>query len=152
MKRERESPHPADHASQMGPDHDLLLDAAGAERDGDLITSVAKLRAHLAAAPADDATRVHLGRLLLAMNEPITAREILTPLDRSDGSAVAVQTNRLLAALDEREGALGAAEVRWERVLADDVDDPEARAYLRALVPESGRLRGDAALGTLVAP
>jgi tRNA A-37 threonylcarbamoyl transferase component Bud32 len=141
-----------EHERQRVADRDLLLDADAAERAGDLATSITKLRAHLAVAPADEAARGRLGGLLLAMNEPITAREVLAPLDRLDGSPAAVQTNRLLALLDEREGALGAAEVRWERVLADDVDDPEARAHLRALIPDAGRLRGDLTLGTLVAP
>lgn len=134
------------------PGRDLLLDGDAAERAGDLATAAAKLRAHLTQVPSDEATRVRLGRLLLSMGEPVTAREILTPLDRHDGSAPAVQANRLLALLDEREGALAAAEVRWERVLADDVDDAEARAHLRALAPDAGRLRGDLALGTLLAP
>ena len=134
------------------PGRDLLLDGDAAERAGDLATAAAKLRAHLTLVPDDEATRVRLGRLLLTMGEPVTAREILIPLDRPDGSAPAVQANRLLALLDEREGALAAAEVRWERVLADDIDDAEARAHLRALAPDAGRLRGDLALGTLLAP
>lgn len=134
------------------PGRDLLLDGDAAERAGDLATAAAKLRAHLLLVPGDEATRVRLGRLLLTMGEAVTAREILTPLDRPDGSPPAVQANRLLALLDEREGALGAAEVRWERVLADDIDDAEARAHLRALAPDVGRLRGDLALGTLLGP
>lgn len=137
-------------ADATGRDH--LLDADAAERAGDLGAATVKLRAHLALVPGDGAARVRLGRLLIATGELPSAREVLGPLDRPDGSEPAVQANRMLAHLDETEGAVAAALVRWERMLADDVDDAEAHAHLRALAPEGGRPRADLAMGTLVSP
>lgn len=133
-------------------ERDLLLDADAAEQAGDLGTATAKLRAHLALQPADAAARVRLGRLLIATGEPASARELLAPVDRADGSPSAALANRLLAHLDENEGALAAAQVRWERVLADDIDDAEATAHLRALAPDAARMPTDPVLGTLVSP
>jgi tRNA A-37 threonylcarbamoyl transferase component Bud32 len=137
-------------AHPTGRDH--LLDADAAERAGDLSTATVKLRAHLALAPGDGVARIRLGRLLIATGELTSARAVLGPLDRADGSEPAVQANRMLAHLDETEGAVAAALVRWERLLADDVDDAEAHAHLRALAPDAGRLRADLAMGTLVSP
>ena len=46
---------------------------------------------------------------------------------------------RRLAELDEAEGALVAAAERWERILADDIDDPQARAPAGAAAPHAAR-------------
>ena len=43
--------------------------------------------------------------------------------------------DRFLAELDEADGLLASAAARWERLLADDIDDPEARARLARLRP-----------------
>jgi hypothetical protein len=137
-------------------DRDLVIEADHAERIGDLPAAVSKLRAHLILCADDDKIRLRLGRLLYAMAEPTSARQVLQPLDRAPDPDVWSHANRLLATIDEAEGALTSAQVRWERSLADDIDDPQARARLRALHPhehaESEPWPADLALGTLVSP
>ncbi|HEY4184118.1 MAG TPA: serine/threonine-protein kinase [Polyangia bacterium] len=138
------------------PPSDHLAEASHAEQAGDLPAAVAHLRSHLRHQPADGPTRLRLGRLLLALDEPKAARQVLAELDEgvhaSAERPLAERTNRLLALLDEREGALASAEIRWERILAADIDDPEARGHLRALHPRAPRGPRDLSLGTLVAP
>jgi len=51
----------------------------------------------------------------------------------------------LLARLDQGEGLLGEAAFRWERALADDIDDPEALRNLRLLRPTEDPAVGTAA-------
>ena len=140
-------------ASPLNPD--LLIQADLAERKGDRMGAVSKLRAHLTAHPDDGAVRLRLGRLLVDLGEPSSARGVLLPLDHGDNDAWARQANRLLATLDEAAGALTSARIRWERVLADDVDDPEAQHHARRLGPDHEFDRGPAAplvVGTLASP
>jgi hypothetical protein len=146
------------------PDLDLLLEADHAERLGDRSAAASKLRAYLALhAHGGDgdgdrdghgAVRLRLGRLLVALSEPASARQVLAPLDHSEDQALATQANRLLATLDDSEGALTSAQIRWERVLADDIDDPEAHERLRSFRPhpDDTRWPSDLSLGTLVSP
>ncbi|HEX2657949.1 MAG TPA: serine/threonine-protein kinase, partial [Polyangia bacterium] len=129
-----------------------LLEANVAEQAGDRITAVVHLRRYLAAHPADRTVRLRLGRLLLALDERTAGRFMLTPLDDPGTPDVAAEACRLLARLDEIEGALTSAELRWERLLADDIDDPEARARLEALRPKQPRAPTDLSLATLAAP
>ena len=129
---------------------DRGLQAAHAEDSGDLLGAVAALRAQLAEGD-DPGLRLRLGRVLLALGEGVSARQVLSPLDRSTGEA-SINANRLLAELDEREGALTSAQVRWERILAVDIDDPQAHAHLGRLRPERPAIPVDSALSTLVAP
>lgn len=141
-----------------GSDH--LSEAGHAEQAGDLAGAVAHLRSHLAQHAEDATARLHLGQLLFTLGEGKAARAVLAELDgggagASDASAFAElssRANRLLALLDERDGALTAAEIRWERLLATDIDDPEAQRHLRALRPQAPRGSRDLSLGTLVAP
>ena len=49
--------------------------------------------------------------------------------------ASAREAVRRLAELDEAEGAVLAAAERWEKILADDIDDPQARTHLALLRP-----------------
>jgi hypothetical protein len=137
-----------------GPDLDLLLEADHAERIGDRPAAASGLRAYLSLHAHDDAIRLRLGRLLVALSELSSARQVLAPLDHSEDQALASEANRMLAGLDESEGALTSAQIRWERVLADDVDDPEAHAHLRSLRPHPDDVRwpSDLSLGTLVSP
>lgn len=135
---------------------DSLVEADQAERAGDLAAAVRLLQGHLARHDDDAPTRLRLGRLLYTLNEGGAARAILRPLEqrRDPGldPGLAASTERLLALLDEREGALSSAEMRWERLLVDDIDDVEARARLRALRPYQARGPSDPSLATLAAP
>ena len=49
-------------------------------------------------------------------------------------------------------GALTSAQIRWERTLADDIDDPEARGRLDALRPDDTHWPSDLPFATLVSP
>jgi len=134
------------------PGSDHLAEATHAEQAGDLPAAAAHLRGHLAQHPGDASPRLHLGRLLFALDETKAARAVLAQLDDGHDGEVASRANRLLALMDERDGALTAAEIRWERILATDIDDPEAQRHLRALHPSAPRGPRDLSLGTLVAP
>jgi tRNA A-37 threonylcarbamoyl transferase component Bud32 len=116
---------------------DLLVDAERAERSGDLTGAAAALRAHLDRHADDTAARLRFARVLMTCGEREAGRHALRPLDTpgTQPAAVAVEVNRILAELDEADGALLAATERWERILADDIDDAQARARLRALRP-----------------
>lgn len=137
---------------------DHLAEAAHAEQMGDLPAAAAHLRGHLAEHPGDASARLRLGQLLYALDETKAARAVLaelehgSPPDDPSVADVANRANRLLALMDERDGALTAAAIRWERVLATDIDDPEAQRHLRDLHPTAPRGPGDLSLGTLVAP
>ena len=140
---------------------DQLTEAAHAEQAGDVPAAVAHLRSHLAHHPGDAPARLRLGQLLYTLGETKAARGVLAELDPGGPAGVADlpgraelanRANRLLALMDERDGALTAAEIRWERILATDIDDPEAQRHLRALHPSAPRAARDLSLGTLVAP
>ena len=131
-----------------------MLEADRAEQAGDLAAATAALRRHLGASPTDMAARLRYARLLMACGERAAARHELEVLDRGDAAtdAVAPDANRLLAELDESEGALGRAALRWERLLALDIDDPQARAHLRRLRADEIQPPAEGAAGTLVSP
>ncbi len=134
---------------------DLVLEAEHAATLGDQSLAASKLRSHLALHPDDGPARLQLGRLLITLAELVSARHVVRPLDHSENDLWAAAANRLLATLDEREGALTSAQIRWERALGDDIDDAEARAHLRALAPqqqEDDRWPSNLALATLASP
>jgi tRNA A-37 threonylcarbamoyl transferase component Bud32 len=133
---------------------DLMLEADRAEQAGDLATATTALRRHLGISPSDMAARLRYARLLMACGERAAARHELEVLDRGGAAtdAVAPDANRLLAELDESEGALGRAALRWERLLALDIDDPQARAHLRRLRADEIQPPAEGAAGTLVSP
>jgi serine/threonine-protein kinase len=139
--------------SRKPPEPDHLLDADRAERAGDLAAAAAALRHHIERHPGDVQVRLRFARLLAACGEREAARGALAPLEApgADGTAPAVEVHRLLAELDEADGALVSAAERWERILADDIDDAQARAHLGELRPaELGAGAGPAE--TLVSP
>ncbi|HEY8923090.1 MAG TPA: protein kinase, partial [Polyangia bacterium] len=144
-------------AASAAPDRaDLLAEADHAERAGDGPGAARLLQRHLSQKPADAAARLRLGELLFALGETAAARQVLRALDEAgetggDGG-LAARGNRILALVDEREGALSSAEIRWEKILAEDIDDPEARAHLRALRPAVAHGMPDPSLATLAAP
>ena len=120
---------------------DLVAEADRAERAGDLVGAAVALRKHLARHGDDGPARLHFARLLLSSGERAAARQALVPLevDGADaGSPLARQAGRALAEIDELEGALASAALGWERLLADDIDDVQARAHLARLRPVAG--------------
>jgi tRNA A-37 threonylcarbamoyl transferase component Bud32 len=141
-------------------ERDALVDAANAEKMGDVSRAVQALRAHLGRHADDVSARLRLAQLLVTLDERRSAREVLRVLDAAapgGGEAptdalARTQANRLLAELDEVEGALTSAHLRWERILADDIDDPQARARLEALRPAQDHWPTGLSLGTLVSP
>jgi tRNA A-37 threonylcarbamoyl transferase component Bud32 len=134
---------------------DLLAQAERAERTGDMVAAAAALRAFLEAHPDDAHARLRFARALVAAGERPTARRALAAFDEAPGPPpeLAADVHRAFAALDEADGAVAAALDRWERVLAHDIDDAEARARLRALRPTAPHVEpGAGAAETLVSP
>lgn len=126
----------------------FLTEADRAETAGDLVGAAVALRNHLERHPGDGSARLHFARLLLDSGERAAARQALAPLEGAGadpGSPVGRQAERTLAEIDEAEGALASAALRWERLLADNIDDAQARAHLARLRPASGGagLEGD---------
>jgi tRNA A-37 threonylcarbamoyl transferase component Bud32 len=114
----------------------FLIEADRAEAAGDLVGAAVAIRNHLERQGEDGPLRVRFARLLLTSGERVAARQALAPLDGADaGSPLARQVEQSLAELDEAEGALASAAVRWESILADDIDDAQARAHLARLRP-----------------
>jgi tRNA A-37 threonylcarbamoyl transferase component Bud32 len=151
-------------------ERDDLADAERAERAGDPIGAALALRRHLERHAGDSAARLRFARVLIAAGEHGAARQALAPLEAQLENAWARQragtlpglptereVERALAELDEADGALSSAAGRWERLLADDIDDAQARARLARLRPtaptplrrENG---GAGAVETLVSP
>jgi tRNA A-37 threonylcarbamoyl transferase component Bud32 len=135
---------------------ELLAEAERAERAGDMAASAAALRVLLDRDPTHLPARLRFAQALLAAGDRASARLALAGLEarvRDDAPQLVAPLNRLLARADEAEGALGDAVERWERVLADDVDDADARAHLRALRPQPQHARAELDAGeTLVSP
>lgn len=92
------------------------------------------------AVPEDPAERLRLADELLARGEARAARELLQPLEAGSfpgGLASPIRRDALLrlATLDEHEGRPAEARRRWERLLADDIDDDRAWSHLTRLRP-----------------
>jgi serine/threonine protein kinase len=103
----------------------------------------------------DMAARLRFAQVLAAGGERAAARRALGALDAPGGPPpeLAVEVHRALAELDEADGALAAAAERWERILADDVDDAQARAHLATLRPaRPAAAAGGGQAETLVSP
>ena len=129
-------------------ERDDLADADRAERAGDSIGAALALRRHLERHASDGTARLRFARVLIAAGEHGAARQALAPLEAQLESAGARQQSgtlpglptereveRALAELDEADGAVSSAAGRWERLLADDIDDAQARARLARLRP-----------------
>jgi serine/threonine protein kinase len=127
---------------------------------GDPIAAALALRRHLEQHADDHPVRLRLARLLIAAGERAAAREVLARLEAippSDPLGLWRDVERALATLDEADGALESAAQRWERLLADDIDDAQARAHLARIRPAvPSPLRADAApagaTATLISP
>ena len=139
----------------LNPDlPDLTVAAEAAERTGDMVAAATALRGLVERDPADARARLRYARALAAAGRRAAAREALAAFDDPASpppDALAAEVHRAVAALDEADGRREAAALRWERVLADDIDDAEARARLRALRPDAPAAPGGGA-ETLVAP
>ena len=130
----------------------LLDEADRAERVGDLVAAAVALRNYLEHRPDDRPARLRFARLLIATGDRPAARQALAPFDLLDpDDPTGREATRKLAELDEAEGAVLSAAERWERILADDIDDPQARAHLAMLRPEITSPPVDASQ-TLVSP
>ncbi|HEX3903903.1 MAG TPA: protein kinase [Polyangia bacterium] len=131
-------------------ERDFLTDADRAERAGDPMTAALALRRHLERHADDSPARLRFARLLITAGERAAARQALELLERQSERASASasvaprspsrqvdprEVERALAELDEAEGAIVAAAGRWQRLLADDIDDAQARAHLARLQP-----------------
>ncbi|MES1165898.1 MAG: tetratricopeptide repeat protein, partial [Verrucomicrobiota bacterium] len=117
---------------------DLLADADRAERAGDPFAAALALRRHLERNPDDAGARLRFARFLIGTGERATARQALERLEalpRTAHEGLRPRIDRFLAELDEADGLLASAAARWERLLADDIDDPEARTRLARLRP-----------------
>jgi tRNA A-37 threonylcarbamoyl transferase component Bud32 len=148
-------PPPRRTGREPGAPVDPLREADRCERAGDLAGAVVALGQRLDAHPDDAGSRLRLGRLLFAAGDPAAARRHLAALDRPGTwpDAEARLANRTLAEIDEAEGALASAALRWERLLADDVDDAQARARLHVLRPREDSLPpAPTAAATLISP
>ena len=82
--------------------------------------------------PEDANVRLELFEQLLSRGEPAAARELLEPLAEGH-HPLAPQATVRLARLDEQEGHVADALVRWERLLADDIDHDLAWAQIARL-------------------
>ena len=130
----------------------LLEEADRAQRMGDFAAAAVALRNHLDAHPNDDRNRLRFATVLIALGDAGRARGLLTPLEAAtDDETIRREAVRRLAELDEAEGAVLAAAERWERILADDIDDPQARTHLALLRPARSDVDIDASQ-TLVSP
>jgi tRNA A-37 threonylcarbamoyl transferase component Bud32 len=114
----------------------LLEEADRAQRGGDFAAAAIALRNHLDEHPDDDRSRLRFATVLITLGEGARARALLAPLEAgNDDEALRRDAVRRLAELDEAEGAVIAAAERWEKILADDIDDPQARTHLALLRP-----------------
>jgi tRNA A-37 threonylcarbamoyl transferase component Bud32 len=114
----------------------LLEEADRAQRGGDFAAAAIALRNHLDEHPDDDRTRLRFATVLITLGEGGRARAMLAPLEAdSEDEALRRDAVRRLAELDEAEGAVITAAERWEKILADDIDDPQARTHLALLRP-----------------
>ncbi len=92
-----------------------------------------KLRARLAASPADEGVKLRLAHALVRAQEHSSAQTLLGSLTASRDDSVWTQAVSLLAQIHELAGRQDEATVLWEQLLALDVDHPAARAHLARL-------------------
>jgi tRNA A-37 threonylcarbamoyl transferase component Bud32 len=119
---------------------------------GDFAGAAVALRNHLHVHPDDDRNRLRFAAVLTALGDTDRARGLLAPLEAAtDDDAIRREAVRRLAELDEAEGAVLAAAERWEKILADDIDDPQARTHLAQLRPARSEVDIDTSQ-TLVSP
>jgi hypothetical protein len=133
-------PRPAGAAGRdraRGVDTERALEEADrAERAGDHATAAVALRGHVQRHPDDVRSRLRFAAVLMLLGERAAARTALAPIEAAGAEdPIGREALRRLAELDEADGAVIAAAERWERILADDIDDPQARTRLALLRP-----------------
>ena len=79
-----------------------------------------------------DEAQLSLALQLQSQGEGSAARAILGELERLEGKT-GRRARAQLAIMDEEDGRLQTAAERWERLLADDMEDPQAHARLAHL-------------------
>lgn len=124
-----------------------IADLAAPEGSGELEA----LRRLMADRPGDRRVPLRLAHLLLLRGERASGRALLTPLERGL-DAVAAAAARELARLDDAEGLREQAASRWERLLADDVDDPEAQSRVPGRTNPADAASGSAESRPIVTP
>jgi hypothetical protein len=113
-----------------------LEEADRAERVGDHAAAAVALRGHVQRHPDDVRSRLRFAAVLISLGERAAARSALGPIEAAGAEdPIGREALRRLAELDEADGAIIAAAERWERILADDIDDPQARTRLALLRP-----------------
>ena len=139
-------------ASRPSKAERLLDEAERAQRTGDFAAAAVALRGHLDEHPDDQRSRLRFASVLTSLGERARARALLASLEAAgDDDGVRREAVRRLADLDEADGAVLAAAERWEKILADDIDDPQARTHLALLRPTRSDVEIDASQ-TLVSP
>jgi len=139
-------------APRPGRPDRLLEEADRAQRSGDFAAAAVALRNHLDEHPEDDRIRLRFASVLISLGERARARGVLAPLETTgDDETIRREAVRRLAELDEAEGAVLAAAERWEKILADDIDDPQSRTHLALLRPTRSDVDIDSSQ-TLVSP
>jgi len=129
-----------------------LEEADRAQRSGDFAGAAVALRNHLDDHPDDHRNRLRFASVLISLGERGRARGVLAPLEHGgDDDSIRREAIRRLAEIDEADGAVLAAAERWEKILADDIDDPQARTHLALLRPTRSDVDIDASQ-TLVSP
>ncbi|MDZ4694851.1 MAG: serine/threonine-protein kinase [Deltaproteobacteria bacterium] len=97
---------------------------------------LSRLRQVLLQNPLDRNTRLQLGRLLAQDVDLEAACDVLGPLVRENAQSsepddeFTSEAVLLVARLETRSGRQNAASVLWQRLLADNIDHPEARTQL----------------------
>jgi len=139
-------------APRPGRPDRLLEEADRAQRSGDFAAAAVALRNHLDEHPEDERIRLRFASVLISLGERARARVVLAPLETTgDDETIRREAVRRLAELDEAEGAVLAAAERWEKILADDIDDPQSRTHLALLRPTRSDVDIDSSQ-TLVSP
>ena len=134
--RQRQPGAPARDRARAAEAERLLDEADRAERVGDFAAAAVALRGHVQRHPDDVRSRLRFATVLITLGERAAARNTLTPIEAAGAEdPLGREATRRLAELDEADGAVIAAAERWERILADDIDDPQARTRLALLRP-----------------
>ena len=134
--RAAEAGGPARDRARVADGERLLEEAERSERVGDHATAAVALRGYIQHHPEDVRARLRFAAVLMTLGERSAARTTLAPIEAAGAEdTFGREAMRRLAELDEAEGAVIAAAERWERILADDIDDPQARTRLALLRP-----------------
>ena len=134
--RAAEAGAPARDRARVIDGERLLDEAERSQQVGDHAAAAVALRGYIQHHPEDVRARLRFAAVLMTLGERSAARTTLAPIEAAGAEdTFGREAMRRLAELDEAEGAVIAAAERWERILADDIDDPQARTRLALLRP-----------------